>query len=179
MAGREEQFRILGYTTEMPDLMGAATLLLSNRAALPPPRRSPAGFPWSFSIPSGARRSAMPTSSLRPERGEMHRGHRAQSQTQRLLEDPVRIAAMSDNARRLGRPEAAKDIASIVLDSPPRKRPSFPADARRPCASASKSNHDGKGVPLGRSQFRVPVRGRLQFPRQPQKNGPPPKPPAA
>ena len=38
-----------------------------------------------------------------------------------LLDDPARIAAMSENARKLGRPNASADIARIVLDSPPRK----------------------------------------------------------
>ena len=36
----------------------------------------------------------------------------------RLLDDPDRIAAMSENARRLGRPSAAADIARIVAESP-------------------------------------------------------------
>jgi processive 1,2-diacylglycerol beta-glucosyltransferase len=40
---------------------------------------------------------------------------------QRLLDDPARIAAMSENARRLGRPGAADDIARIVLESPTRQ----------------------------------------------------------
>ena len=40
---------------------------------------------------------------------------------ERLLDDPARIAAMSENARRLGRPDAADAIARIVLESPPRQ----------------------------------------------------------
>jgi processive 1,2-diacylglycerol beta-glucosyltransferase len=38
----------------------------------------------------------------------------------RLLDDPQRIAAMSENARRLGRPDAADDVARIVLGPGPR-----------------------------------------------------------
>jgi len=37
---------------------------------------------------------------------------------ERLLDNPQRIAAMSENARKLGRPNASDDIARIVLDSP-------------------------------------------------------------
>jgi hypothetical protein len=37
-----------------------------------------------------------------------------------LLDDPERIAAMRENARRLGRPDAAEAIARIVTESPPR-----------------------------------------------------------
>ena len=40
---------------------------------------------------------------------------------QRLLDDPARIAAMSENARRLGRPDAADAVTRIVLESPPRE----------------------------------------------------------
>jgi hypothetical protein len=36
----------------------------------------------------------------------------------RLLDDPARIAAMSENARQLGRPDAADTIARIVMESP-------------------------------------------------------------
>ena len=38
----------------------------------------------------------------------------------RLLDDPERIATMSENARRLGRPDAADDVARIVLEPGPR-----------------------------------------------------------
>ncbi len=40
---------------------------------------------------------------------------------ERLLDDPARIAAMSENARRLGRPRAAEDVTKIVLESSRRK----------------------------------------------------------
>ena len=39
----------------------------------------------------------------------------------RLLDDPSRIVAMSRNARQLGRPGAAADVARIGLESEPRK----------------------------------------------------------
>lgn len=39
----------------------------------------------------------------------------------RLLDDPERLRRMSDNARRLGRPNAANTIADIVLDGPERR----------------------------------------------------------
>ena len=38
----------------------------------------------------------------------------------KLLENPERIRAMSENARALGRPSAARDIARLVLESPER-----------------------------------------------------------
>jgi processive 1,2-diacylglycerol beta-glucosyltransferase len=40
---------------------------------------------------------------------------------QRLLDDPQRLAVMSQNARRLGRPDAAETVARIVVESAPRK----------------------------------------------------------
>jgi processive 1,2-diacylglycerol beta-glucosyltransferase len=40
---------------------------------------------------------------------------------QRLLDDPGRVAMMSENARRLGRPDAAETVARIVVESAPRK----------------------------------------------------------
>jgi hypothetical protein len=43
----------------------------------------------------------------------------------RLLDDPERIATMSENARRLGRPGAADDVARIVLEPGPRRAPAI------------------------------------------------------
>lgn len=39
----------------------------------------------------------------------------------KLLDDPERLARMRENARRLGNPHAAADIAKIVAESPARK----------------------------------------------------------
>ena len=51
---------------------------------------------------------------------EMHRSNRAQSQAFPTARRSQRIATMSENARRLGRPSAADDVARIVLESAPR-----------------------------------------------------------
>lgn len=122
VAGREEQFRILGYTSEMPDLMGAATLLLSKPGGMTTAEALARGLPMVILDPIGGQEER--NADVLLEAGAAVKCTEVtvlNHKLKRLLEDPVRIAAMGDNARRLGRPEAAREIASIVLDSPPRK----------------------------------------------------------
>jgi processive 1,2-diacylglycerol beta-glucosyltransferase len=122
VAGREDRFRVMGYTDRMPDLMGAATLLLSKPGGLTTAEALARGLPMVILDPIGGQEER--NSDVLLEAGAAVKCTEVtvlNHKLQRLLDDPARIAAMSENARRLGRPNAAADIARIVLESPPRK----------------------------------------------------------
>ena len=118
-AGREDRFRVLGYTREMPDLLGAATLLLSKPGGLTTAEALARGLPIVVLDPIGGQEER--NSDVLLEAGAAVKCTEVtvlNHKIGRLLDDPDRIAAMSENARRLGRPSAAADIARIVAESP-------------------------------------------------------------
>ncbi len=122
MVGREDRFRVLGYTDRMPDLMGAATLLLSKPGGLTTAEALSRGLPMVVLDPIGGQEER--NSDVLLEAGAAVKCTEVtvlNHKLERLLDDPARIAAMSENARRLGRPNASADIARIVIDSPKRK----------------------------------------------------------
>ena len=114
------RFRVLGFTPEMPDLLGAATLLLSKPGGLTTAEALARGLPMVILDPIGGQEER--NSDVLLEAGAAVKCTEVtvlNHKLQRLLDDPARIAAMSENARKLGRPDAADAIARIVLESPP------------------------------------------------------------
>ena len=121
-AGHGNRFRVLGYTSEMPDLLGAATLLLSKPGGLTTAEALARGLPMVVLDPIGGQEER--NSDVLLEAGAAVKCTEVtvlNHKLGRLLDDPARIAAMSENARRIGRPTAAADIARIVMESPARK----------------------------------------------------------
>jgi processive 1,2-diacylglycerol beta-glucosyltransferase len=119
VAGRGDRFKVLGYTTEMPDLLGAATLLLSKPGGLTTAESLACGLPMVILDPIGGQEER--NSDVLLEAGAAVKCTEVtvlNHKLSRLLDDPARIAAMRENARRLGRPNAAQDIADIVVKSP-------------------------------------------------------------
>ncbi len=119
---QRDRFRVLGYTQEMPDLLGASTLLLSKPGGLTTAEALARGLPMVILDPIGGQEER--NSDMLLEAGAAVKCTEVtilNHKLRRLLDDPTRIAAMSENARRLGRPDAADAIARIVLESPPRK----------------------------------------------------------
>lgn len=122
VAGREDRFKVLGYTTEMPSLLGAATLLLSKPGGLTTAEALARGLPMVVLDPIGGQEER--NSDVLLEAGAAVKCTEVtvlNHKLSRLLDNPQKIAAMSDNARHLGRPNAAAAIADIVVTSPPRK----------------------------------------------------------
>lgn len=122
VAGHEDRFRVLGYTSKMPDLMGAATLLLSKPGGLTTAEALARGLPMVILDPIGGQEER--NSDVLLEAGAAVKCTEVtvlNHKLERLLDDPARIAAMSANARRLGRPNSAEDIVRVVLESPTRK----------------------------------------------------------
>jgi processive 1,2-diacylglycerol beta-glucosyltransferase len=121
-AERRDRFRVLGFTREMPDLLGAATLLLSKPGGLTTAEALARGLPMVILDPIGGQEER--NSDVLLEAGAAVKCTEVtilNHKLRRLLDDPERVATMSENARRLGRPRAADDIARIVLESPPRE----------------------------------------------------------
>ncbi len=122
VTGREDRFRVLGFTDQMPDLMGASTLLLSKPGGLTTAEALARGLPMVVLDPIGGQEER--NSDVLLEAGAAVKCTEVtvlNHKLERLLDRPDRIAAMRENALRLGRPDASSDIARIVLDSPERK----------------------------------------------------------
>ncbi|HVQ19647.1 MAG TPA: glycosyltransferase, partial [Terrimicrobiaceae bacterium] len=112
---------VLGYTREMPDLLGAATLLLSKPGGMTTAESLARGLPMVILDPIGGQEER--NSDVLLEAGAAVKCTEVtvlNHKLCRLLDDPERIAAMRENALRLGRPDAAEAIARIVTESPPR-----------------------------------------------------------
>lgn len=119
---RPDDFRVLGYTNEMPDLMGAATLLLSKPGGMTTAEALARGLPMMILDPIGGQEER--NSDVLLEAGAAVKCTEVTlvaHKLRRLLDDPARIQAMSANARALGRPNAANDVATIALDSAERR----------------------------------------------------------
>jgi processive 1,2-diacylglycerol beta-glucosyltransferase len=119
---RPDDFRVFGYTNEMPDLMGAATLLLSKPGGMTTAEALARGLPMMVLDPIGGQEER--NSDVLLEAGAAVKCTEVTlvaHKLRRLLDDPARIQAMSANARALGRPNAANDVAMIALDSAERR----------------------------------------------------------
>jgi processive 1,2-diacylglycerol beta-glucosyltransferase len=108
--------RILGFTTQMDELMAAADVVLSK----------PGGLTTSEALASGAAlmiANPIPGQEARNsdfllENGaaiKMNNTATLSYKLMKLLDDPARLTAMRANARRLGRPQAAFDVARFAL----------------------------------------------------------------
>jgi len=116
---RQSDFRVFGYTTEMADFMGAATILLSKPGGMTTAEALARGLPMVILDPIGGQEER--NSDVLLEAGAAVKCTEVTvvaHKLQKLLENPERIRRMSDNARALGRPSAARDITRIVMESP-------------------------------------------------------------
>ena len=107
---------VVGYTTEMDEYMAAADLLIGK----------PGGLTSSEAL---ARGLALVIVHPIPGQEERNADHLLEAgvaircnnmpalawKIDRLLDDPVRLATMRANARRVGRPNAARDIAAALV----------------------------------------------------------------
>jgi UDP-N-acetylglucosamine:LPS N-acetylglucosamine transferase len=118
--------KVIGFTSEMHELMAAADLLVGK----------PGGLTTSEAL---ARGLALVVVNPIPGQEERNADHLLEQgaaircnnlpviawKIDRLLDDPARLSAMQDRARRLGRPGAASEIADALLPArltkPPHK----------------------------------------------------------
>lgn len=116
---RPGDFRVFGYTEEMADFMGAATILLSKPGGMTTAEALARGLPMVILDPIGGQEER--NSDVLLEAGAAVKCTEVTvvaHKLKKLLENPERIRRMSANARSLGRPSAARDIARIVMESP-------------------------------------------------------------
>ena len=108
--------RVLGYTTDMPDLLGAADVFVGKPGGLSSSECMAAGLPMALVNP-------IPGQEVRNSDYLLEEGAAVRcnyettvgSKIEGLLADPVRLAAMSASARRIGHARAAQTIAYDVL----------------------------------------------------------------
>jgi processive 1,2-diacylglycerol beta-glucosyltransferase len=122
VAMRRNQYRVLGYTNDMPDLIRAATLFVGKPGGLSSSECMAAGLPMVLIHPIPGQE--VRNSDFLLEEGAAVRCNYETTvgyKIDQLLAEPDRITRMAESARRIGRPEAGPQIASQVLhdQSPP------------------------------------------------------------
>ena len=120
VAGRGDQYRVSGFSTDMADLMRAATLFIGKPGGLSSSECMAAGLPMILIKPIPGQE--MRNSDFLLEEGAAVRCNYDTTvgfKIDNLLESPERIADMAANARRLGRPEAGPHIATLAMAEPP------------------------------------------------------------
>jgi processive 1,2-diacylglycerol beta-glucosyltransferase len=119
---RPADFRVLGYTKDMSDFMSVATILLSKPGGLTTAEAVACGLPMMILDPIGGQEER--NADVLLEAGAAVKCTEVTlvaHKLRRLLDDPERLRQMSRNARNLGRPNAASEIARIVLEEPDRR----------------------------------------------------------
>jgi processive 1,2-diacylglycerol beta-glucosyltransferase len=119
---RPSDFRVLGYSKDMADFMSVATILLSKPGGMTTAEAVACGLPMMILDPIGGQEER--NADVLLEAGAAVKCTEVTlvaHKLRRLLDDPDRLRQMAQNARKLGRPNAASEIARIVLEQPDRK----------------------------------------------------------
>ncbi|HEY8904152.1 MAG TPA: glycosyltransferase [Chthoniobacterales bacterium] len=112
----DPRFRVMGYTSEMRELMGVATLILTKPGGLTTAEALASGLPMVILDPIGGQEER--NADMLLENGAAIKCAEVTVLAHKLgglLTDHERLAYMAANARRLGRPDAARVIADTVL----------------------------------------------------------------
>jgi processive 1,2-diacylglycerol beta-glucosyltransferase len=116
VAPQAERFRVLGFSDEMPSLMRLATLFIGKPGGLTAAECMAAGLPMLIIEPLPGQEDDNSHHLL--EEGAAMRSTQMTAiahKVDRLLGQPGLLAQMRANARRFGRPGAARAIAEAVL----------------------------------------------------------------
>ena len=116
MAERAESYRVLGYTTEMADLMRISILFVGKPGGLSASECMAVGLPMVIINPIPGQE--VRNSDYLLEEGAAVRCNYATTvgyKIDQLLADPERLARLAENARRVGRPNAGRDVAQTSL----------------------------------------------------------------
>ena len=119
---RPDDFRVFGYTAEISDFMAVADILLSKPGGMTTAEALARGLPMVILDPIGGQEER--NADVLLECGAALKCTELTliiHKLRLLLDDPEKLRRMSNNARALGRPNAAADIARIVMESPVRK----------------------------------------------------------
>ncbi|GAB2592167.1 MGDG synthase family glycosyltransferase [Microlunatus antarcticus] len=113
----DESVRVIGYTTEMPELLAVADLFVGKPGGLSSSECMAVGLPMALVNPIPGQE--VRNSDFLTEEGAAVRCNyetTVGTKIERILANPARLAAMSSAARRIGFPSAAQTIADQVLD---------------------------------------------------------------
>ncbi|HEY3339705.1 MAG TPA: glycosyltransferase [Propionicimonas sp.] len=116
VAGKADKYRVLGYTTEMADLMRISALFVGKPGGLSSSECMAVGLPMVIINPIPGQE--VRNSDYLLEEGAAVRCNYATTvghKIDQLLADPERLARLAANARRVGRPDAARDVAQTSL----------------------------------------------------------------
>jgi len=119
---RPGDFRVLGFTKEIPELMAASTMILSKPGGMTTAEALARGLPMMILDPIGGQEER--NADVLLEAGAAVKCTEVTlvaHKLRRLLDDPERLARMRQAARALGRPNAAAEVARIVLEEPERR----------------------------------------------------------
>jgi processive 1,2-diacylglycerol beta-glucosyltransferase len=115
--GSGHRVRFLGFTTEMDELMGAADLVVTKPGGLTSSEILARGAAMAIVNPIPGQESR--NSDYLLEQGAAIKINSIASMGEKLsalLADERRLTRLRENARALGRPRAAFDVASAVLE---------------------------------------------------------------
>ncbi|MFV9507073.1 MAG: MGDG synthase family glycosyltransferase [Oscillochloridaceae bacterium umkhey_bin13] len=116
-AARAEQFRVLGYSNEMPDLMRVATLFIGKPGGLTTAECMAANLPMVVIEPIPGQEERNSDHLL--ENGAALRCRSLPAlgfKLDRALSEPGRIEAMRAGTNRLARPDAARTVVMTLLN---------------------------------------------------------------
>jgi processive 1,2-diacylglycerol beta-glucosyltransferase len=116
LVGSRDNYRVVGFSTDMPQLMGISSLFVGKPGGLSSSECMAAGLPMVVidPIPGQEERNA----DYLLEEGAAVRCNYSTTvgyKLDMLLADPARLAAMAANARRIGRPDAAEVVVNTSL----------------------------------------------------------------
>jgi processive 1,2-diacylglycerol beta-glucosyltransferase len=117
VVSQAEDFRILGFTADMTNLMRVATVLIGKPGGLTASEAMAAGVPMVISSPIPGQEER--NSDYLLEHGVAIKVNDLTIlayKLDRLLDDHERLERMRASARQLGRPDAAQTIVDILLD---------------------------------------------------------------
>jgi processive 1,2-diacylglycerol beta-glucosyltransferase len=122
VAFNRDRYRVLGYATDMPDLVRTATLFVGKPGGLSSSECMAAGLPMVLIHPIPGQE--VRNSDFLLEEGAAVRCNYETTvgyKIDQLLAEPGRVTRMAENARRIGRPEAGPQVTLAVLgdESPP------------------------------------------------------------
>jgi len=120
VAPHADRYRVVGYTTDMPELMRVATLFVGKPGGLSSSECMAAGLPMVLIKPIPGQE--VRNSDFLLEEGAAVRCNYATTvgyKIDQLLDDPDRLRRMAASARKLGRLDAARLIVDTVLADPP------------------------------------------------------------
>ncbi len=119
VAPQASRYRVLGFTTDMPELMRVATLFVGKPGGLSSSECMAAGLPMVLINPIPGQE--VRNSDFLLEEGAAVRCNYATTvgyKVDHLLEDPDRLRRMAANALRLSRVDAGQQIVATVLAEP-------------------------------------------------------------